>query len=386
MPVINSIANDAAEAAAWRRDFHRHPELLFDVQRTAGIVAEKLKQFGCDQVETGVGRTGVVAVINGRGPGRGIGLRADMDALPITEATGLPHTSTKTGLMHACGHDGHTAMLLAAARHLAGSRNFNGRAVLIFQPAEEGGTGAAEMLETGFIERFGVDEVYALHNLPGLPVGQFAIRPGTMLAASDAIDITITGKGGHAAAPHLAIDVVLIAAEIITGLQSVVSRSINPTDAAVISIPFVRAGDAFNVLPETAQLHGTMRALAPALLDRLETRVRKIVEQTAEMHGGHAEVAFLRDSPATINCEAGFAHALNVARMVAGSGNVDAVCEPLMVSEDFAYMLDKRPGAFIFLGNGDSAPLHHPAYEFNDAAIPFGASWFAGLVEQRGSA
>ncbi len=385
MPVINRVAELASETAGWRRDLHRFPELLFDLPRTSAFVAERLRALGCDEVVTGIGRSGVVGVIHGRRPGtaRNVGLRADMDALPILEATGAAYASETPGKMHACGHDGHTAMLLGAASYLAETRNFAGNAVLIFQPAEEGGDGARAMLADGVMDRFGVDEVYALHNYPGLPVGAFAIRPGSLMAASSILKIAITGRGGHAATPHGCIDTVLIGATIVTALQGIVARNVDPVEAAVVSIAKFRAGDSFNILPETAELHGTLRALRPEVMDLLEARVREVVTGTARMLGGEATVSIDRDSPATINTPAEYEHAARVATEIAGAAQVDRNCPPAMVAEDFGDMLLARPGAFIFLGNGDSAGLHHPAYDFDDAAIPFGVSYFARLVERR---
>lgn len=383
MPILNSLADAADELAEWRRDLHRHPEILFDVHRTAGIVAERLKEFGCDEVVSGIGRTGVVGVINGRGPGTGVGLRADMDALSIVEETGKPYASTIAGKMHACGHDGHTTMLLAAARHLAATRNFNGRAILIFQPSEEGGTGAQEMVASGMLDRFGVDEVYALHNMPGLPIGAFATRPGPLMAASNQFWIELSGRGSHAAAPHLAVDTVLIGAEIIVALQAIVARNVDPVDQAVVSVAMAQIGDTFNILPARGLLRGTCRAMELRVLDLLEARVEQISTAVAAMHGGTAKVRFWRDSPATVSSEGGYAHAVDVAKRIAGAGNVNANCPPALVAEDFAYMLEARPGAFVFIGNGDSAGLHHPAYDFDDRAIPHGASWLVGLVEGR---
>ena len=285
MPIVNRIAALQPEIAAWRRDIHAHPELLYDVHRTAGLVAEKLKSFGCDEVVPGIGRTGVVGVVRGRGGNKVIGLRADMDALPIEEATNLPYRSTVPGKMHACGHDGHTAMLLGAAKYLAETRNFTGTAVLIFQPAEEGGAGGKAMVEDGLMDRFAIQEVYGMHNFPGLPVGQFAIRPGAMMASADRVYIDIEGVGGHAAKPHQCIDTVLVGAQIVTQLQTIVARNVDPNDAAVISITVFQAGQADNVIPQTARLVGTARSLTPEVRDLIETRLREIVEGTARLYG-----------------------------------------------------------------------------------------------------
>jgi len=385
MSVPPRIADIHAEITAWRRDLHAHPELLFDVHRTAGVVADKLKAFGCDEVVTGIGRTGVVGVIRGRKQGasgdRVIGLRADMDALPIAEQTNLPYRSTVSGKMHACGHDGHTSMLLGAAKYLAETRDFAGTAVVIFQPAEEGGGGGREMVKDGVMERFGIDEVYGMHNAPGLPVGAFAIRPGAMLAASDRIMIDIEGHGGHAAKPHKCVDTVLVGAQIINQIQSIVARNVDPIDAAVVSICVFQAGDTGNVIPHTAHLRGTARSLTPAVRDRLEQRLHEIVEGTARLYGASAKLTYHRDYPVTRNHERQTAFAVSVASQVAGRDRVDAAAAPVMGGEDFSFMLEARPGAFIFVGNGDTAGLHHPAYDFNDEAIPTGIAYWARLVE-----
>jgi hippurate hydrolase len=383
MPIINRVADLADEITAWRRDFHENPELLFDVHRTAGIVAEKLKSFGCDEVVTGLGRTGVVGVIRGRSnnSGKVIGLRADMDALPIEEATNVPHKSKVPGKMHACGHDGHTAMLLGAAKYLAETRNFDGTAVVIFQPAEEGGGGGNEMLKDGLMERFCVHEVYGMHNMPGIPVGQFAIRPGPMMAAADRFTIHIEGKGGHAARPHDCIDPVVVSAHVITALQTIASRSADPLDSVVVSVCTVKAGDAFNVIPQTAMLLGTVRTLSPEVRDLAETRIRAIVENVCAAFGAKAEVDYDRGYPVTMNDPDKTEFMANVARAVAGENAIDTTIPPLMGAEDFSYMLEQRPGAYIFLGNGDTAGVHHPAYDFNDEASPYGVSLWAKIVE-----
>jgi amidohydrolase len=385
MSLLDRIAGLHPEITAWRRDLHAHPELLFDVHRTAAVVADKLKTFGCDEVVTGIGRTGVVGVIRGRKQGasgdRVIGLRADMDALPIAEQTNLPYRSTLPGKMHACGHDGHTSMLLGAAKYLAETRDFGGTAVVIFQPAEEGGGGGREMVKDGVMERFGIEEVYGMHNAPGLPVGAFAIRPGAMLAASDRIIIDIEGRGGHAAKPHKCVDTVLVGAQIINQIQSIVARNVDPIDSAVVSICVFQAGDTSNVIPQTAHLRGTARSLTPAVRDRLEQRLHEVVEGTARLYGASAKLTYHRDYPVTRNHERQTAFAVSVAAQIAGPERVDAAAAPVMGGEDFSFMLEARPGAFIFVGNGDSAGLHHPAYDFNDEAIPTGVAYWAKLVE-----
>jgi amidohydrolase len=385
MPIVNRVADLQPDIQAWRRDIHQHPELLYDVHRTAAFVADRLREFGCDEVATGLGKTGVVGVIKGRRPaGKGdikvIGLRADMDALPIEEQTNLPYASKTPGKMHACGHDGHTAMLLGAARYLAETRNFAGDAVVIFQPAEEGGAGAAAMIKDGLMDRFGIEQVFGMHNGPGIPVGQFAIRSGPIMAATDAIDIKITGHGGHAARPHICIDSVLVGSQVVNALQSIVSRSIDPLESAVISICEFHAGNARNVIPQTAELHGTIRTLTPEIRELVEKRVREVVAGVAQITGAKIDLVYERGYPVTVNHASQTDVATRVAREIAGESNVHET-PPLMGAEDFAYMLEARPGAFIFCGNGDTAGLHHPAYNFNDEAIVYGTSYWIKLVE-----
>ena len=384
MAVKNRFAELLPEITAWRRDFHENPELQYDVHRTAGRVAELLRGFGVDEVATGIGRTGVVGVIKGRTDtsGRVIGLRADMDALPIREITGAPYASKTPGVMHACGHDGHTAMLLGAARYLAETRNFDGTAIVVFQPAEEGGGGGLAMVEDGLVDRWGVQEFYAMHNLPGLPAGHVAIREGAIMAATDQFDIIVTGKGGHAARPHDGIDSVLVAAQITVALQSLVSRNLDPLKSGVVSVCVVETdSQAYNILPQTVRLKGTVRSLDADVRDQLEQGIRRIAEGVAAAFGATAEVAVERGYPVTMNHPDATVHAAEVARRVAG--DVDLTVRPMMAGEDFSYMLEQRPGAYIFVGNGDTAQLHHPAYDFNDEAIPAGASWNAGMVETR---
>jgi hippurate hydrolase len=387
MAIVNRIAEFHSDITAWRRDLHANPELQFDVHRTAASVAEKLKAFGCDEVVPGIGRTGVVGVIRGRkaadggGRGRAIGLRADMDALPIEEATGLSYKSTIAGKMHACGHDGHTAMLLGAARYLAETRNFAGTAVVIFQPAEEGGAGGKAMVADGLMQRFGIDEVYGMHNYPGLPAGQFATRTGPIMAAADHLRIEIEGKGGHAARPHLAIDPILVGSQIVSQLQSIVSRNVDPLESGVVSICVFQAGSTDNVIPQKALLRGTCRSLTDAVRDLLETRVTEIVEGVARLHGASATLTYHRGYPVLRNHPGQTAFAAGVAAEIAGAERVDEDMAPVMGAEDFSYMLNERPGAFVFIGNGDSAGLHHPQYDFNDAIIPAGTSYWVRLVE-----
>jgi hippurate hydrolase len=383
MPIVNRIADLHDEITAWRRDIHAHPELQYDVHRTAGTVADKLRSFGCDEVVTGIGRTGVVGVIRGsKGQGtRVIGLRADMDALPIEEANDVPYKSTVPGKMHACGHDGHTAMLLGAARYLTETRNFAGTAVVIFQPAEEGGGGGRSMVQDGLMDRFRIEEVYGMHNYPGLPVGEFALRPGPLMASADRVTIEIEGRGGHAARPHISVDTVLVGSQIINQIQSIVARNIDPLDAAVVSICVFQAGSTDNVIPQTALLRGTARALRPEVRDVLEKRLHEVVEGTAKLYGATAKLTYKRDYPVTRNHAQPAAFAASVAAQVVGKERVDEQVNPVMGAEDFSFMLEARPGAFIFVGNGNTAGLHHPAYDFNDEVIPVGTSYWVKLVE-----
>ncbi len=384
MPVKNSIAENASDITKWRRYLHQHPELMYDVHETAAFVVEKLRGFGVDEITTGIGRTGVVAVIKGRTDtkGRVIGLRADMDALPITEASGVDYASTVQGKMHACGHDGHTAILLGVAQYLTETRNFDGTAVLIFQPAEEGGAGGLAMVEDGLMDRWNIQEVYGLHNSPGIPVGHFAIRPGPLLASSDEFEIRVTGKGGHAAAPHEAVDTTLVAAQIVVALQSVVSRTINPVRPAVVTVgTFQTDSNASNVIAHSVRMQGTVRTLATEVRAQAEERIRALCEHTASAYGATAEVIWMPGYPVTVNHPEQTAYAVEAARAV--SDHVDDDTDPILPAEDFSYMLEARPGAYMFLGNGDTPMCHHPAYVFSDDAIPLGCSWFAELVERR---
>jgi hippurate hydrolase len=383
MPIKNRFAEMLPELTEWRHDFHQHPELLFETHRTAGLVAERLRAMGCDEVVTGIGRTGVVAVIRGRADtsGRVIGLRADMDALPIHEETGAGHASKTPGAMHACGHDGHTTMLLGAARYLAETRNFDGTAVVIFQPAEEGGGGGREMVEDGLMERFGIQEVYGMHNWPGMPLGSFGIRPGPFFAAADLVRIEVEGRGGHAAKPHETVDATLVAAHIVTALQSIASRNADPTEQVVVSITSFRtSSDAYNVIPQKVELRGTVRSLNTGLQDMAEANLTRIAENTAAAFGAMARVSYKRNYPVMVNAEAQTDFAAEVARAVAG----DCAEAPLVMgAEDFSFMLNARPGAYILVGNGDTASVHHPEYDFDDAVIPAGCSWWAEVVERR---
>ncbi len=382
MPIVNRIADLASDITAWRQDLHAHPELLYDVTRTAASVADKLKAFGCDEVVPGIGRTGVVGVIRGRkGPGRAIGLRADMDALPIEEANDLPYKSTVPGKMHACGHDGHTAMLLGAARYLSETRNFAGTVVVIFQPAEEGGAGGKAMVDDGMMERFAIDEVYGMHNYPGMPVGSFGINKGPIMAAADYLTIDIEGVGAHAARPHLGIDPVLVGAQIINAMQSVVSRNVDPVKSAVVTITVFQTGVADNVIPQKVRLRGTARTLDEGVRVMVEERLHRIVEHTAAAYGAKAKLGYRRNYPVLVNHDEQTDFAASVASQVAGESHVNTELPPMMGAEDFSFMLNARPGAFIWVGNGDSAGLHHPSYNFNDEVIPFGTSYWVKLAE-----
>jgi hippurate hydrolase len=386
MPIVNRVAGLHSDITAWRRDLHANPELLYDVHRTAAVVAEKLKAFGCDEVVTGIGRTGVVGVIRGRKRESGasektIGLRADMDALPIEEANDLPYKSTVPGKMHACGHDGHTAMLLGAARYLAETRNFDGTAVVIFQPAEEGGAGGKAMVEDGLMSRFGIGEVYGMHNYPNMPVGSFGLRPGPIMAAADFVTIDIEGVGGHAARPHLTVDPVVVGAHIITAIQSIVGRNVDPVKSAVVSITMVKAGTTDNVIPQRVRLDGTARSLSEDVRVLVEERLRMLVENTAAAFGAKGKLTYRRNYPVLVNHERQTEFAGDVASEIAGAAQVDRELPPMMGAEDFSFMLNERPGAFIWIGNGPSAGLHHPSYNFNDEIIPFGTSYWVRLVE-----
>ncbi len=384
MPIVNRFAALHDEIADWRHDLHENPELNYEVHRTAGLVADRLRAFGVDEVATGIGRTGVVGLIRGRngGAGKVVGLRADMDALPIIEATGKDYASKVPGLMHACGHDGHTSMLLGAAKYLAETRNFEGTVAVIFQPAEEDGAGGEAMVKDGLMERFGIEEVYGMHNQPGMPLGTFAICPGSMLASADRVSITIQGKGGHASKPHQCVDPLLVGAHIVTALQGIVARNVSPLESAVVSITVFKAGEVDNVIPHTAFLMGTVRTLDPDLQNRIEARIREIVEMTAKAHGATAEVDYVRDYPVTVNDHDKAMLAADAAACVAGENAVDRALTPTLGSEDFSFMLNARPGAMIFIGNGDSQGLHHPEYDFNDEAIPFGCSYWVTLAER----
>jgi len=383
MPVKNRFAEMLPEMTEWRRDIHAHPELQFDTHRTSALVADKLREFGCDEVVTGIGRTGVVGVIRGKtdSSGKVVGLRADMDALPINEATGLDYASNTPGVMHACGHDGHTTMLLGAAKYLAETRNFDGTAVVIFQPAEEGGGGGKVMVDDGMMDRFGIHEVYGMHNWPGMETGRFSIRPGPFFASTAEFDIEVEGKGSHAAKPQSGVDTIVVASHIVTALQTIASRNADPVKQLVVSVTsFVTDTTAYNVIPQRVHLKGTVRALETDMQTLAERRLREVVAGTATAFGARATVHFEANYPVMVNSEVQTEFAADVARAVSGGCDEAPL---IMGGEDFAYMLQERPGAYILVGNGDTAMVHHPEYNFNDEAMPAGCSWWAEIVERR---
>ncbi len=382
MPILNRAAEMQDEVAGWRRHLHTIPELLYDVHQTSAFVAEKLKEFGCDEVVTGIGKTGVVAIVKGnKGPGKTIGLRADMDALPLEEVSGKEWSSKTPGKMHACGHDGHTAMLLGAAKYLAETRNFAGSVALIFQPAEEGGAGGDAMVKDGMMDRFGIEKVFGMHNMPGLDVGHFAIRTGATMAGTAEFTITVKGKGGHAAQPHSTIDPVVTSAQLVLALQTIASRSLNPIESLVVSVTKIHAGDAYNIIPEQVVLAGTVRALKTEVADLAEKRMKEICEGMATATGSVIECDYDRNYPVTYNHPAETEFASGIAKAIAGDANVDTDTPPVMGGEDFSYMLEARPGSFIFIGNGDTASLHNPHYDFNDDVIAHGISYWVKLTE-----
>lgn len=371
-----------AEVTEWRRHLHQNPELDFAVEETARFVTEKLASFGINNMEPGIAGTGIVALVNGEGgDGPVIGLRADMDALPIQEASGKPWASRVPGRMHACGHDGHTAMLLGAAKYLSGKRDFRGSVAFIFQPAEEVElpSGGLKMVEDGFLDRHSIKRVYGMHNWPGIPVGEFGTRAGALMASQDDFDIVVKGRGGHAAAPHHAVDPVVIAAHIITGLQSLVSRNADPTESLVVSVTKLKGSDAYNVIPDTVEIAGTVRTLEASLRDAAEQLIERVARGIAQAHGGDIEFLYRRSVPVTFNETEATEAALRAARL-AGTA-VNDKTKPVMGAEDFAYMLQERPGALVFLGNGDTAAVHNPAYDFNDDAIPYGIGFWVNLVK-----
>ena len=382
MPVVNRIAEFSAEMARWRQHLHTIPELGQECHETAAFVAARLREFGVDEIHEGFAKTGIVAIVNGQGAGPTVGLRADMDALPIPEATGVAYASQRPGKMHACGHDGHTTMLLGAAKYLAETRKFSGRVALIFQPAEETGGGAEVMVEEGVLDRFGIGQVYALHNAPGVEAGAFYTTPGPIMAAVDTFHIHITGKGGHGAMPHETRDPVMAAVGIAQALQTIVSRNHYALDDLVLSVTQIHAGTADNVIPDKAYINGTVRTFDPKVQAMVQERMAAIVEGQAASFGVQAKLNYVVGYPATVNDPDKSAFAAEVAREVAGESRVVADAGREMGAEDFAYMLNARPGAYLFLGQGDSAGLHHPEYNFNDEVAPVGASFFARLVER----
>ncbi|WP_299404398.1 M20 aminoacylase family protein [uncultured Roseobacter sp.] len=382
MPVVNRIADMSADMAAWRQHLHRIPELGLECHQTARFVAERLREFGVDELHEGIAKTGMVAIINGQGEGPTIGLRADMDGLPIGEETGLAYASTHDGKMHACGHDGHTAMLLGAAKYLAETRNFAGRVALIFQPAEEFGGGGEVMVQEGIMETFDVSQVYAIHNAPGKDFGSFSTRAGPIMAAADTFHIRITGKGGHAARPHDAVDPVVAACSIVQGLQTIISRNRNPMDSLVISTTQIHTGTTDNVIPETCYINGTVRTFKKDVQAMVIKRMEEIIAGQAASFGLEATLEFEFGYPPTVNHAAQVDFAAEVADEVAGEAGVKTDIDPVMGAEDFSYMLEARPGAYLMLGQGDTAGVHHPKYNFNDEIAPIGASFFARLVER----
>ncbi|WP_270934546.1 M20 aminoacylase family protein [Falsiroseomonas oryzae] len=385
MPVLNSISAFRQDMAAWRQDIHAHPELGYEEHRTSETVARQLAAWGIE-VHRGIAGTGVVGVLRNGASGRAIGLRADMDALPMSEETGLPYASTHAGRMHACGHDGHTSMLLGAARHLAETRNFDGTVVFIFQPAEEGGAGGRTMVQEGLFTRFPVDAVYAVHNDPSLPLGEASVVAGPVLAAADMLDIVVHGRGGHAARPHLAVDPLLVGAQIVVAVNQIVSRRVDPLDSAVISLCQFTSGSAHNVIPATAEIHGTVRTLRTATQDEMERMIRQVATGIGAMHDATVDVNYRRGYPPTVNHAAETERAALAAAKVVGTERVVRDRPPAMAGEDFSFMLLECPGCFVRLGQADGArgavPVHHPRYDFNDDLLPIGASFFASLVEQ----
>jgi amidohydrolase len=384
MPVINRIADFHEEMTAWRRRLHAHPETAFAEHDTAAFVAERLESFGI-AVERGIAGTGVVGTLRGATPGpRAIALRADMDALHITEENRFAHASQAPGRMHACGHDGHTAMLLGAAKHLAETRNFAGTIHFIFQPAEENEGGARAMIAAGVLEKYPVEALFGMHNWPELPVGQFAIRPGPMMAAFDIFEITIKGRGGHAAMPHLTVDPIVAAAQLVSGLQTIASRNTDPLEGAVVSVTQIHGGDTWNVIPETVVLRGTARAFSPDIRHRIETALRRIAQGACQGCGAGLELRYERRYPPTLNAPAQTEMAAAAAAAIVGAGNVERALLPSMGAEDFAFFLEKKPGAYIWIGSGTAATggmLHSPHYDFNDAILPLGASYWVRLAE-----
>ncbi len=382
MPVLNRIASYAEEMKGWRRHLHQYPELAFDCHETAAWIAQRLREIGVDELHEGIGQTGIVAILNGEGEGPTIGLRADMDALPIEEMTGAPHASKVPGRMHACGHDGHVTMLLGAAKYLAETRNFTGRVALIFQPAEEDGGGGQAMVQDGMMDRFDIAQVYGIHNAPNVPFGHFQTTPGPLMASVDTAYVKVTGRGGHGATPHETVDPVVALVAMVQAVQTIIPRNVYALDEAVISVTMIHAGTASNIIPEDGMFAATIRCFKPDVRALLKKRFHEIVEGTATAFGVTAQVEYDWGYPATINHEDEAAFAVTVAQEVSGADAVDGNAAREMGSEDFSYMLEARPGAYLFLGTGPGAGLHHAAYDFNDEAAPIGASFFARLVER----
>jgi amidohydrolase len=382
MPVLNRIAAYAEEMKGWRRQLHAHPELSFDCHKTAAFIVDRLTEFGVDEIHSGIATSGIVAIINGQGDGPVIGLRADMDALPITEITGVDYASTVPGMMHACGHDGHVTMLLGAAKYLCETRRFTGRVALLFQPAEEDGGGGQVMVQEGVMDRFGVRQVFGIHNAPNIPFGHFQTTPGALMASVDTAFVYVTGKGGHGATPHECIDPIVAVVGMVNAIQTIIPRNIYALDEAVISVTQIHAGTASNIIPEEAMFCATIRCFNPEVRALLKRRFHEIVEGHASAYNVTARIDYDWGYPATINHEAEARFATEVAAEVVGADAVDGNANREMGSEDFSYMLEARPGAYLFLGTGPGAGLHHAAYDFNDEAAPIGASFFARLVER----
>ncbi len=382
MPVLNRIAAYAEEMKGWRRHLHQHPELSFDCVNTAAWIEARLREIGVDEIHPGIAKTGIVAIINGSGPGPTIGLRADMDALPIEEITGAAHASKVPGKMHACGHDGHVTMLLGAAKYLAETRKFSGKVALLFQPAEEDGGGGQIMVQEGVMDRFGIAQVYGIHNAPNVPFGQFLTTPGALMASVDTAFVYLTGKGGHGATPHECVDPVVAVVGMVSAIQTIIPRNVYALDEAVVSVTQIHTGTASNIIPEEAMFCATIRCFKPEVRHLLKKRFYEIVEGHAAAYGVKARIDYDWGYPATINHADNAAFAAEVAREISGANMVNGESVREMGSEDFSYMLEARPGAYLFLGTGPGAGLHHAAYDFNDEAAPVGASFFARLVER----
>lgn len=382
MPVLNRIAGYADEMKAWRRHLHAHPELSFDCHETAAFIVARLREIGVDEIHEGIAKTGVVAIINGQGEGPTIGLRADMDALPIFESTGAEYASTVAGRAHSCGHDGHVTMLLGAAKYLAETRRFSGRVALLFQPAEEDGGGGEVMVKEGVMDRFAITQVYGIHNTPNLTFGKFITTPGPLMAAVDTLKVTVTGKGGHGATPQETVDPVVAIVGMVQGLQTIVSRNVAAIDSLVVSVTQIHTGTASNVIPEDGWFMATIRSFSPEIRDLAEKRIREIVAGHAAAYGVSVEIDYERGYPPTVNSAPEAHFAAKVAEEISGADLVDPNCDREMGAEDFSYMLEARPGAYLFLGTGPGAGLHHAAFDFNDEAAPIGASFFARLVEK----